>query len=113
MPSAGEQDGLYGTQAAGCGGGGGDDGGTEVDRADLGDPGAAAECLYRGVEAVDVGQGDQRGASGQQVSLTGPTAAVRGLAAADCRPGISRVEALAEDRSGSLGWPVIAARTVG
>jgi hypothetical protein len=43
---AGNQGGLDSAEASGGGGGGGDERGAEVDGADLGDSGSAAECLY-------------------------------------------------------------------
>jgi len=48
---------------------GGDDSGAQVDRADLGDPGAAAERLHGGHQAADIGQRDQGGTTRQQGQL--------------------------------------------
>src|SRR5579872_1908352 len=64
-----DQGSLDGSEAAGGRGGGGDDSSAQVDRADLGDPGPAAERLHGGHQAADVGQRDQGGTARQQGQL--------------------------------------------
>src|SRR5580700_5046339 len=64
-----DQGSFDGSEASGGRGSGGNDSGTQVDRADLGDTGVAAERLHRGHQAADVRQRGKGGTARQQGQL--------------------------------------------